>query len=524
MEFIETSTIQQLCGSSVQLERFLSTSPPLDAALTFSNVIDEVSEFPQAGKRDENQQASAVDDRNEDDDSKKPRVIVFTSSTKATPVPAQLKEEQRDGLEEGDGSGGSSGEDASSLLSSSPFHKIDPKMHGSPSRSANTGSLSAQLRRPFVVPVYLPPDWADPPRKLMVKVLKTSTVDHVICLTIKAATSDPSLRLSQVVPAEYDLRFAEDDGYADMDLPVLSRREQIQQYVTDTHTALALAPGKTSPSSSIINNLKKMGGKGVYLKVSVRKEQVSYIFNFSPDTILRHVLLRLNQKMNTFFSADHHCFHRPEGTAVASALDFNQTVASLNCSEIILCEKDFADKPRHESLGKRPADQDEKDSKLEPVSNIQDFFFSEATASQYKEYIVYKVRSSGRKDRRIMGIDRERVYNSYVPPWRERDTNNPGNRGTIMKSLARAMAKSGTTKNPSRKISDIRSIELVADKPARFVLVYDEVTAVESKGLRQDVYEFEAEDGPRVAAEIVAKIKYLMQLEARLRDWCKSAI
>eukprot|EP00736_Rhodelphis_marinus_P012580 Rmarinus@m.15380 len=379
--------------------------------------------------------------------------------------------------------------------------------------------LSSHLRQSTTLTVYLPDVWSEPPRALQVKVFKSFTVEQVIGATLRLCENDPELPAAGMMADDFDLRYAEDDGLPDTDLPALSRQQEIRQFATPGAPHLALAI-KTSggPSHSFVRRFKSgSAGSEILLCVTV-ETRVKCTLNlaFPRGATLRNVLLRINQKLRMFFSCERYVFRSENQQGVVETLDFERTLGSLDTFDLMLSEKAFADNPSPTptSRASRSEMSPCPEEPAEITTTEEDFFFSEATASGYTEYTVYKIRANGRKDKRLMGVDREHVYN-LMPST---DAKKGG--VSFVKNLARAMQSSKTTtRRPSRRMSEIRLVELLPDKPGRFRIVYDEDRRVENMIIPGGtIYEFEAVAGPHVAAEIVAKLKYLMDLEAKMQQ------
>ena len=116
------------------------------------------------------------------------------------------------------------------------------------------------------------------------------------------------------------------------------------------------------------------------------------------------------------------------------------------------------------------------------------FVFSEFTAGQYKEYDVIKENQHGVKQHRIMGIDREKIYN-------------------MLPKQQTGFLGAKAAKKPARLIEDLEKVEFNEADPTEFILHFRENNAENSK------YRYESKNGQ--TREIVAKLEFLMQLNKR---------
>ena len=144
------------------------------------------------------------------------------------------------------------------------------------------------------------------------------------------------------------------------------------------------------------------------------------------------------------------------------------------------------------------------------LSNFDVFYsqFNELTASRYTEYAVVKVNRHGTRQARILGVDRDKVYN--LPPRAIRvalrDTGAGAGVGAaaFLEREDRALA-TGVTKKQSRLIADVQSINIARGCPVAASVVYREADG----SSRTYSLEFESAE---VCAELTARIRFLMSL------------
>eukprot|EP01027_Heterolobosea_sp_BB2_P009512 GEZU01014007.1.p1 GENE.GEZU01014007.1~~GEZU01014007.1.p1 ORF type:complete len:256 (-),score=103.62 GEZU01014007.1:118-885(-) len=113
--------------------------------------------------------------------------------------------------------------------------------------------------------------------------------------------------------------------------------------------------------------------------------------------------------------------------------------------------------------------------------NEKSFFFTNETASQYKEFEVIKVNKYSQRQERILGINKDKLYN-MIPKTNKK------------------------TKNPERSIDDIVAVKINEEKPCHFTIEFNI-----DRGRDTETLYYEARTNYE-AGYIVAKIKYLMNM------------
>lgn len=144
------------------------------------------------------------------------------------------------------------------------------------------------------------------------------------------------------------------------------------------------------------------------------------------------------------------------------------------------------------------------------------YLFTEQTASMYVEYNVVKVNRHGKKEQRILGIDREKIYNllprleldsSPGTGFERQDSESPsGNDFSLSKissfgSKGSSSKKKTTTKKRTREVKQVAKCKVTEEK--------DEVACLIYKDGSRYYFEFSNED---TCAEAVARINYLKGL------------
>lgn len=127
-----------------------------------------------------------------------------------------------------------------------------------------------------------------------------------------------------------------------------------------------------------------------------------------------------------------------------------------------------------------------------PISvDPESILLNEIKAAVYEEWYVTKTNNWGKNQKRIMGVDLQKIYNKPRDPH-----------GGFGQSV----------KHAERMISDVLTIDLNPNNPAAFTIKFRD-----GPGNAVVVLNYEAEDGGDEAAKIVAKIKYIQNGKLNLR-------
>ena len=153
--------------------------------------------------------------------------------------------------------------------------------------------------------------------------------------------------------------------------------------------------------------------------------------------------------------------------------------------------------------------------------NPEDFVFSDVTAAQYKEFSVVKINKHGKRQQRILGIDRERFYNLAHSREDPHGTSTTKALEWSARKVREAAAEFGLrqsglnsgTKHAFRPMRDALDARIVStDEPHAIEVTFKD---------REDFDKLKAQRyeavSAREAAEIVAKLQHLMQLQGRSR-------
>ena len=143
------------------------------------------------------------------------------------------------------------------------------------------------------------------------------------------------------------------------------------------------------------------------------------------------------------------------------------------------------------------------------------YLFTEQTASMYVEYDVVKINRYGKRQERVLGIDREKIYNLLPRIQLEGDDSDPDLQGSDLmdvkssssKSLAAKMSRgllqssTSETKKRVRQINQVSECRVTEDNLAVACLRYKDSSTY--------YFDFDDED---CCAEAVARINYLVTL------------
>ena len=169
----------------------------------------------------------------------------------------------------------------------------------------------------------------------------------------------------------------------------------------------------------------------------------------------------------------------------APEIDMHTPVSQLTTDDLRLINK--LDTPRRALL---PPSVSSFSSSASGLPHPDHFIFTVDSASAYSEYRVVKTNQRGKRQHRMFGIDRHKVYNKLV-------SKPSGHRRRISFEVTRAY----------RPISSIHAIT-ADDKPQHFTIVFEE------KGGKLTSRTYQTETMVE-CAEIVAKVRFLMQLAAQ---------
>lgn len=280
----------------------------------------------------------------------------------------------------------------------------------------------------------------------------------------------------------YDLRMVDDDEQSiEDDLPPLVRSRDILKFDVDA-VSLYRAKGvkvdqilKTGTrESTTVSHFPSLGGKKadkMFLRILMQSEShVVEVCKF--DTLEEAFKAYAKKRKDIVMKVEDYEFFK--STQCTSPIDMDTVVEDLRVDTLELRKKpDKSNLPKVYAQNPQPSD----------------FFFSEESASVYKEYDVVKHNRLGRKQARVMGIDSEKIHN--LPP-----------KQNLKQSLANFDIGSGTVKRQSREVSDVVKCEMI-QRSKMFVVHFRDLQSNAILPIKYEaVNEYEC-------AEIVAKIEFL---------------
>eukprot|EP00301_Raphidiophrys_heterophryoidea_P002117 c10990_g1_i2.p1 GENE.c10990_g1_i2~~c10990_g1_i2.p1 ORF type:complete len:418 (-),score=76.50 c10990_g1_i2:275-1528(-) len=273
----------------------------------------------------------------------------------------------------------------------------------------------------------------------------------------------------------YELRLADDDGEIDDDIP-MSLEEGVPLSSMGFDTFVLVPTTKVDEKERLKQAMASKDRMMLRVKLPDGTHQTH---EFHLDTPLSDILRKVGEKAK--FDIMYYQLRLPSSKSSAlAALDPSLPLRAADSDELLLQRKpdapplDFAQRS-HESQS--------EDNK--PAFN---FFWTEVTASQYKEFLVTKINKWGNKQDRVMGIDNEQITNN-IPT----------------KSATKFLGMAKTPLHASRAVAQVHSVEQTG--PSEFRIIFrDGFDLVPTDYIAQT---------PADCAEIVSKISYLRRLRGR---------
>jgi len=310
--------------------------------------------------------------------------------------------------------------------------------------------------------------------KLVIPIPKSCAESGAVALVLRQYAA---LNLSPALPqnARFELRLADDDGEIDDDIP-MSIEEGVALSSMGFDTFVMLPSSKVDEKERLKQALSAKDRMILKIKLPDGTHQTH---EFHPDTPLAEVLRKVSEKGKVDML--YHQLRLPSSkSSNLTALDPSLPLRAADSDELLLQRK--PDAPPLDFGHRLPANQSEDDK---PAFN---FFWTEVTASQYKEFLVTKINKWGNKQERVMGIDSEQITNN-IPT----------------KSATKFLGMSKTPLHASRAIVQVHTVEQTG--PVEFRIVFrDGFDLVPTDYIAQT---------PADCAEIVSKISYLRRLKGR---------
>jgi hypothetical protein len=327
------------------------------------------------------------------------------------------------------------------------------------------------------------------PNKLnTLRLAPNATVEQVIEVAVKRLNDmiekhrpeDPLL-----IPAKCQLLLAEEDGRPDADTPVLQRDAAVHRLgciyfalCKDPEEGVITADSKTfkvilpSKEYQVLSYKKSLSLGQVLEKVCSKRQLDPMVHYFVYTTGNKDVEINLD----------------------ALVSDLETTEVTMKCR---ISRKHTVKNPLRPTLRSRSRNDvfapssEGHDSLAPPVLNPKlsrhlgvpkEFFWSPASVATYVQYTVIKINKYGKKQERIMGIDRERITNSMP------------------------VTKPHKTNRPARLMSDVVKA-FIPERPTPISPSIRKPFSIEFKDGKTQDYESEKAD------EIVARVNYIVALE-----------
>eukprot|EP00033_Pygsuia_biforma_P002726 GCRY01003010.1.p1 GENE.GCRY01003010.1~~GCRY01003010.1.p1 ORF type:complete len:501 (+),score=135.81 GCRY01003010.1:239-1741(+) len=326
-------------------------------------------------------------------------------------------------------------------------------------------------------------------KSVVVKVRDNATVEQTIGCTLAQCFQDQMLTLEQLRPRAYVMRLADVDGTADEDFPPLGRSQPVAKFQTEEfalcdnpQAAKDLAVEDSRAQSEAAAASKEPAQIRVKIHLPLRETTTLVC---SSGLTVRELCALVAQKR--FLSQEQFFLGMVDSPV---PLDPDRTLRDLGATVFTLFpqsgvrEEDLTrDRPRRSSSGTNGVGLDEDEDN--DVSET-DFFFSEFTASQYKEYAVVKINKFGVPQERRMGVDRTAVYN--MKP----------------KDRVSGFLSSKAVKRSKRTFDEIVGVVLHEVDTRRFFIEF-----VEGGDVKRQEYIGKSR---RQTAEICARLRFLIEL------------
>lgn len=293
----------------------------------------------------------------------------------------------------------------------------------------------------------------------------------------------------------------EETCFPDTDF-TLDRNKLIRDLDTE-HLAFCAISGFRAVQVS--NKATRVEGSSLFIQFNDKKIHIGV----EPNLLLVDVLKVLEKKLDLGYM-------NPSEYEFKIELELEDTIEKEECivgmdmqicdlrtDDLKLYKKVYADTPAEVQTVKKeiPMSREGNEVRFDPSRT----FLSRAQACLYKEYEVIKVNKKGRKQKRILGIDQQRLYNMTVEQAKQlvkgkalKDTEKQ-----IFKKKLVSMFKA-ITQHPEILVSNIKSVEQDSKMLNCFIIEY-----FENNIKKRKIYETEKSS---ISAEIVAKITMIMAL------------
>ncbi len=392
---------------------------------------------------------------------------------------------------------------------------------------------------------------------MQIEVTRSTTFAQAIARVLQRASGREGVGAQAYAAAQaaaYELLMADDEGEADDDFPPPPPDNRIADFGTDFRlrsakpavVERALAEAEKAAAAAEASAAAGPPGERV-MRVHLPREafgqrlqQWVITLPFKEELLLADMMGEVCRKRGVRLHPEKHVFTLPNSDVPlnmgARLGDIELPKSGVGVPEIAVAPRAYADAPPRLKRGEAgpggrspghvgsvaPSVKEEAgtgaaggavDAKDDP-SRVFEFVFSDVTAAQYKEYHVIKVNKRGVRQERIIGIDRERFYN--LAHSREGDLGPSSFRDWGLKTIGLRQVDGGT-KHPFRPMRDALDARVVEGEPRTIEVIFKDVSDNQGAGVKaRKTQRYEAQS-PRDAAEIVAKLEYLMHLQGGAR-------
>ncbi|GBG34180.1 Ras-interacting protein RIP3 [Hondaea fermentalgiana] len=344
--------------------------------------------------------------------------------------------------------------------------------------------------------------------------------------------------------SKYELRMHDEDGLPELDLPACDGDMDVENFGDGDEPEFCICPkagvdvdldnlpdaqetGDASEPGAfdkVDELLNKQSARLV--KITLPENGFQTSIKSTPGMTAVEVLRIIQTKQRLPLFTEEYLFTVSEEERAALGLASCQIgmktdLYAANIRHLELSRRQYADAPSQDSVsdriepdfhhrdrGSSAAIHDDDDDATEAVNparrpaphrfNPENVLFNDQTARHYEEWDVIKTNKWGKRQRRVLGIDHQKVYN------KKQD-----------KDLGKNMLSKDTVKRAERDIADVKSFRVDPDD-ARCVEIRwkapgEGLAGSGSLESSKDelTLKYEVAAGPEGAARIVAKLQYL---------------
>lgn len=410
-------------------------------------------------------------------------------------------------------------------------------MRGRKRGGVNAGSGSTVGRK---IMIYLPDR-----TPMDVTVPTNSKVSDVIQMLLDRDRRAGGGRNLKLYPdaSKYELRIHEEDGLPDLDFPACDGDMDIENLCDGLEPEFCICAkagedvdlgnlpaeaedefdveGAHGTSFERLNQVLKEQS-ATLVKISLPENGFQTSIKCTPGMTAVDLLRIIQTKQRLPLFTEEYLFtvseeERQELGLMSRKIEMKTDIYAANIRHLELSRRKYADAPsqqdtstdrmepdyRHRDRGSSAAIHEDG---VEPVNikrttqpnrfNPDNVLFNDQMAALYEEWDVIKTNKWGKRQRRVLGVDHQKVYNKKQE-----------------KDLGKNMLSKDTVKRAERDIAEIRSFQVCADDPncieIRWKVPKDSNSNSTNTSKDDLSLKYEIAKGPEAAAYIVAKLQYL---------------